>query len=55
MKGAGYGRGYRYVDDDPAAREEMTCLPARFADRDYLTAANPDATLGADDEPHAAN
>ncbi len=36
MKGVGYGQGYRYVHDDPAAREEMTCLPERFRDRDYL-------------------
>src|SRR5262249_47466889 len=27
MKGVGYGRGYRYVHDDPAARDEMSCLP----------------------------
>jgi putative ATPase len=26
MKGAGYGQGYRYVHDDPDAREEMNCL-----------------------------
>ncbi len=36
MKGIGYGRGYRYVHDDPNAREEMTCLPERLRDRDYL-------------------
>jgi hypothetical protein len=29
----------------------MTCLPERFADRDYLTAVNRDAPLRADDEP----
>jgi putative ATPase len=55
MKGVGYGQGYRYVHDDPTAREEMPCLPERFADRDYLTAVNPDAILRADDEPHAVN
>lgn len=55
MKGVGYGQGYRYVHDDPSARAEMTCLPARFADRDYLTAMNPVAPLLADDEPDAAN
>jgi putative ATPase len=27
MAGIGYGQGYRYAHDDPAAREEMTCLP----------------------------
>ena len=26
MKAEGYGQGYRYVHDDPAARGEMTCL-----------------------------
>jgi putative ATPase len=36
MKGAGYGQGYRYVHDDPAAREEMPCLPQRFQGRDYV-------------------
>jgi putative ATPase len=55
MKGVGYGRGYRYVHDDPAARKEMTCLPERFVVRDYLTAVNRDATLRADDEPRAVN
>ncbi len=35
MKGAGYGQGYRYVHDDPAARAEMPCLPERFRGRDY--------------------
>ncbi len=36
MKGVGYGKGYRYAHDDPAASEEMTCLPELFAGRDYL-------------------
>ncbi len=36
MKGVGYGQGYRYVHDDPSAREEMPCLPPRFVGRDYL-------------------
>ena len=37
MKGIGYGQGYRYVHDDPAAQAEMLCLPERFRGRDYLT------------------
>jgi putative ATPase len=41
MKGVGYGRGYRYVHDDPGARDEMACLPERFAGRDYLGAIGP--------------
>jgi putative ATPase len=36
MKEAGYGAGYRYVHDDPAAQQEMTCLPPGLADRRYL-------------------
>jgi len=36
MKAQGYGKGYRYAHDDPAAREEMTCLPPGLADRRYL-------------------
>jgi putative ATPase len=35
MKMLGYGEGYRYVHDDPAAREEMACLPANLAGRKY--------------------
>jgi len=41
MKSAGYGQGYRYVHDDPAARGEMTCLPVNLAGRAYL---GPDET-----------
>ncbi len=36
MKGVGYGQGYRYVHEDPGARQEMPCLPERFQCRDYL-------------------
>ena len=51
MKGVGYGKGYRYAHDDPAASEEMPCLPNRFVARDYLAEMNPDATRRSDDEP----
>ena len=27
MKQVGYGKDYRYVHSDPAAKEEMECLP----------------------------
>ncbi len=37
MKGAGYGQGYRYIHEDPAAEREMPCLPERFHGRDYLS------------------
>jgi putative ATPase len=43
MKGIGYGHGYRYIHDDPAARNEMPCLPEQFQGRDYLS---PDETNG---------
>ena len=36
MKEHGYGKGYRYAHDDPAAAREMTCLPPGLADRDYF-------------------
>ncbi|QEH36818.1 Replication-associated recombination protein A [Aquisphaera giovannonii] len=36
MKDVGYGQGYRYVHDDPAAREEMTCLPESLRGRRYF-------------------
>ncbi|HEV2761968.1 MAG TPA: replication-associated recombination protein A, partial [Pyrinomonadaceae bacterium] len=35
MKRVGYGSGYRYVHDDPTAREEMSCLPERLRGREY--------------------
>jgi putative ATPase len=36
MKGLGYGAGYRYAHDDPAARAEMECLPPGLAGRRYF-------------------
>ncbi|MEM6671628.1 MAG: replication-associated recombination protein A [Planctomycetota bacterium] len=38
MKAAGYGAGYRYAHDDPAASDEMECLPPSLAGRDYFDA-----------------
>jgi putative ATPase len=35
MKRSGYGRDYRYVHDDPRAREEMSCLPEGLRGRKY--------------------
>src|SRR5918998_3320933 len=35
MKATGYGQGYRYVHDDPAARSEMNCLPESLQGRVY--------------------
>ncbi|HUS12492.1 MAG TPA: replication-associated recombination protein A [Pyrinomonadaceae bacterium] len=36
MKHVGYGKGYRYVHNDPAAKEEMTCLPESLRGRKYF-------------------
>ena len=36
MKAVGYGRGYRYAHEDPAAREEMECLPPSLRGRRYF-------------------
>ncbi|SIO67265.1 Recombination protein MgsA [Singulisphaera sp. GP187] len=35
MKTSGYAQGYRYVHDDPKAREEMPCLPDSLRGRRY--------------------
>ncbi len=35
MKRTGYGSGYRYVHDDPLAREEMSCLPEKLQGKVY--------------------
>ncbi len=35
MKRVGYGEGYRYVHDDPAARAEMQSLPESLRERKY--------------------
>ena len=35
MKATGYGQGYRYVHDDPAARGAMACLPESLRGRVY--------------------
>ena len=35
MKRVGYGKGYRYVHDDPHAREEMPALPEQLRGRKY--------------------
>jgi len=36
MEAQGYGKGYRYAHDDPAAVREMTCLPPGLAERKYF-------------------
>ncbi len=36
MREVGYGRGYRYAHDDPAAKDEMECLPPGLKGRSYF-------------------
>ncbi len=36
MREVGYGKGYSSAHDDPAAVDEMTCLPPLLEDRDYF-------------------
>ncbi|MBC8031317.1 MAG: replication-associated recombination protein A [Pyrinomonadaceae bacterium] len=36
MKHAGYGEGYRYVHNDPKAKDEMECLPESLRGRKYF-------------------
>jgi putative ATPase len=36
MKHVGYGKDYRYVHEDPAARDEMDCLPEKLKGRKYF-------------------
>ena len=36
MKHLGYGKEYRYVHDDTAAKEEMSCLPEKLRGRVYF-------------------
>ncbi len=42
MKAEGYGQGYRYVHDDPAARGEMACLPDSLQGRKYSEPDEPE-------------
>lgn len=37
MKQIGYGKEYRYVHNDPNAREEMECLPEQLRGRKYYS------------------
>jgi putative ATPase len=36
MKHVGYGEGYRYVHNDPKAKDEMECLPESLRGRKYF-------------------
>ncbi|HET6975376.1 MAG TPA: replication-associated recombination protein A [Pyrinomonadaceae bacterium] len=37
MKQVGYGKDYRYIHSDPAAKEEMDCLPEQLQGRKYFS------------------
>jgi putative ATPase len=41
MKHLGYGKEYRYVHEDTAAKEEMSCLPERLKGRVYFQEQEP--------------
>jgi putative ATPase len=48
MKAGGYGQGYRYIHEDPAAATEMPCLPEALADRVYYEPPRPPPALDSD-------
>jgi len=41
MKHLGYGKDYRYVHGDAAAKEEMSCLPEKLKDKIYFYEDDP--------------
>src|SRR3989441_10284194 len=41
MKHLGYGKDYRYVHGDAAAKEEMSCLPEKVKDKIYFYEDDP--------------
>lgn len=42
MKSVGYGKDYRYVHEDAAAKEEMECFPKKLSGRRYFQAEEKD-------------
>src|SRR4029078_5468655 len=50
MKQIGYGKDYRYVHSDPAAQEEMECLPEQLRGRKYFSETELEQTQGEDIE-----
>ncbi len=53
MKALGYGKGYRYAHDDPAAAQEMDCLPPGLLGRRYFE--DPSGADGGIPHPAAGN
>jgi putative ATPase len=52
MKRIGYGGGYRYVHSDPAAKEEMSCLPESLRERVYYDEEQDTEHRTQDSEEH---
>src|SRR5262245_50309802 len=48
MKHLGYGKEYRYVHNDPAAKDEMECLPEELKGRTYFSDTDLEQTKGED-------
>jgi putative ATPase len=48
MKHLGYGKDYRYVHNDPDAKEEMECLPEQLRGRKYFNPDEIERTKGED-------
>ncbi|MGI8733068.1 MAG: replication-associated recombination protein A [Pyrinomonadaceae bacterium] len=42
MRRVGYGEGYRYVHNDPKAKQEMACLPESLRGKKYFDEAEPE-------------
>ena len=42
MRHVGYGEGYRYVHNDPKAKQEMACLPESLRGKKYFDEAEPE-------------
>jgi putative ATPase len=55
LKDSGYGAGYRYAHDDPAARDEMPCLPKTLTGRVYIDPVEAGGTQTRSDTPDLLN
>jgi putative ATPase len=52
MKRVGYGSDYRYVHNDPRARDEMRCLPESLRERIYYDEEASDDSSSPTNEPY---
>jgi putative ATPase len=53
LKSVGYGEGYRYVHEDPKAREEMPCLPPGLIGHSYYVDPRPSPEPNSDNSDEA--